>query len=556
MEQLYATTLILFVLFLAAGTFSIITFRKARGQEQQKHQAHQDNWILQQKLQHIEKQLADSQLQLTHEVEQVSQLQQSNKNLDVELGKVEARLVAAQEKQMDQQELLARAEQTEKELRNQLGQYQEQIVGLKELLEKLRAERDGAVNQVAEIKADRDGLKKELDELHRQYVELNREHARLQSQQTEREQSVESQLKLLQDNKEELSKAFENLANRIFEVRGKAFADTSQQSLETLLKPFREQITESKAKVEDIHHKELQQQVTLVSELKHLKELNQKITTEAHELSTALKGQKKMQGNWGELVLENVLDRSGLRLNQDYRREVSFNTEDGRRRPDAIVYLPQSKHLIIDAKVSLNAYTAFVNAEDEVERQRALKDHVTAMSQRIEELSARNYFDLPGMNSPEMVFMFVPIESAFVEAFKADETLFQKALEHNVLVATPTTLLTSLNIVRQLWRFEEQNCHTAELADKAVKVYDKLRTFLGSMEAVGKQLDRAQQSYKTACDQLTNGRGNLIKQALEFKELGVSVKAELPAEFVARAELELPQVPFESGSDDSHEAVA
>ncbi|MEJ6656602.1 MAG: DNA recombination protein RmuC, partial [Pseudomonas sp.] len=318
------------------------------------------------------------------------------------------------------------------------------------------------------------------------------------------------------------------------------FTQTSQQSLDALLKPFREQIDQVRSKVEDIHHKDTQQQAALAQELQHLKQLNQQITQEAHELSTALRGQKKTQGNWGELILENVLERSGLRAGIDFQREVSMNTADGQRqRPDALVYLPQDKHLIIDAKVSLNAYTRYINSEDDTERRVALAEHVHAFGQRIRELSERNYFDLPGLNAPEMVFMFVPIESAFVEALKADETLFQKAIEQNVLVATPTALLTSLNIVRQLWRFEDQNRHTAELAERAARIHDKLRTFLGSMDQIEKGLDRAGDAYRRARDQLINGRGNLVKQVQDFKELGVSVKGELGEHWTDRAVLEL-----------------
>lgn len=199
----------------------------------------------------------------------------------------------------------------------------------------------------------------------------------------------------------------------------------------------------------------------------------------------------------------------------------------------------EAGRLIIDAKVSLNAYTRYINAEDDAERRMALAEHVTAVGQRIKELSDRSYFDLPGLNAPEMVFMFVPIESAFVEALKADETLFQKAIEQNVLVATPTTLLTSLNIVRQLWRFEDQNKHTAELAERAGKVYDKLRTFLSSMDAIGHSLDRAQDAYKKACDQLVSGKANLVKQVSDFRQLGVAVKGELNEVWVDRADLEL-----------------
>ncbi|MDH5784194.1 MAG: DNA recombination protein RmuC [Chromatiales bacterium] len=382
-------------------------------------------------------------------------------------------------------------------------------------------------------------LRQQQREEQQRQAALQAENAELRTSQKEREEHVRQQFAKLAEQEEQLKREFQNLANRIFEEKGKVFNERSKESLDTLLNPFRTQIEEFRKKVEDIHHKDTQQQSALRAELQHLKEMNRQITEEAHQLATALKGQKKAQGNWGELILENVLERSGLRKDIDYKREVSFNTEDGRSRPDAIVYLPDEKHLVIDAKVSLNAYTRYVNAEDEAEREQALKEHVSSVANRIKELADRNYFELPGLNSPEMVFMFIPIESAFVEALRGDESLFQKALEQNVLVATPTTLLTSLNIVRQLWRFEDQNKHTAELADKAGKVYDKLRLFVESMDDVGSALDKAKESYRNAYARLYSGRGNLIKQAEEFRKLGVAVKSELPKEIRERGELEL-----------------
>jgi DNA recombination protein RmuC len=204
-----------------------------------------------------------------------------------------------------------------------------------------------------------------------------------------------------------------------------------------------------------------------------------------------------------------------------------------------IVYLPQQKHLIIDAKTSLAAYTRYVNAENDLERQQALEEHAQAVSARISELADRDYYKLPGLNSPEVVIMFIPIESAYVEALRFDNTLYQRAIERNVLVATPTTLLTSLNIVRQLWRFEDQNKHTAELANRAERFYSKLNNFLTSMQEVGKQLDKAKGSYEKAFSQLYSGKGNLIKQASEFKDLGVSVQKELPDELIELALLEV-----------------
>ena len=397
--------------------------------------------------------------------------------------------------------------------------------------------------QLVQLQQERIALKERSDLLTRDITLLNKQVSELATLlESERKQSQEK-LHLLIDAREQLSDQFKSLANEILEDKSKRFAEQNQTNLGVLLGPLQTQIREFKAKVEDIHLKDTEQQATLKAELNQLKDLNRQITEEAHGLATALKGQFKMQGNWGEMVLENILDRSGLRSGKEYRREVSFNTATGRSRPDVIVYLPQEKHLIIDSKVSLNAYTRYVNGKDEIEQQLALKEHVAAISSRIKELSDRNYFELPGINSPEMVFMFIPIESAFVEALRADETLFQKAIEQNVLVATPTTLLTSLNIVRQLWRLEEQNLHTAALAERAAKVYKKLNTFLVSMMAVGNQLDKARDSYNTAMSQLTSGKDNLIKQANDFKKLGVAVQATFPENLLARAELELEHLP-------------
>lgn len=368
---------------------------------------------------------------------------------------------------------------------------------------------------------------------------LNTELAQVKTLFEAEASKAKENLAILSEAKESLSNQFKSLANDILEEKSKRFTEQNQTNIGQLLNPLKERIAEFKTKVEEIHTHDTAQQATLKAELSQLKDLNLKMTAEAHGLATALKGQAKKQGNWGELILGNVLDRSGLRDGIDFKREVSFNTEDGRKRPDVIVYLPQNKHLVVDAKVSLNAYTRYVNADLDVDRERALREHVKAIADRIQELSDRSYFELPGLNTPEMVFMFIPIESAFVEALKADDNLFQKAIEQNVLVATPTTLLTSLNIVRQLWRFEEQNAHSAELADRAGRVYKKLVTFLGSLENVGKQLDRARESYDQAMGQLVHGKGNLISQAKDFERLGVSVQSALPENLLARAALEL-----------------
>ncbi|MCF6434457.1 DNA recombination protein RmuC [Pseudoalteromonas sp. MMG022] len=355
----------------------------------------------------------------------------------------------------------------------------------------------------------------------------------------QKQQAFDAQIAQLEKSKALLKQEFENIANQIFEEKTARFNIQSQERLSQILQPVQGELKGFRDKMEAIHSEELKQRASLKTELMHLQANNKSITEQADRLTTALQGQKKTQGNWGELMLENVLDSAGLRAGFDYKREVSFTTEQGKFRPDVIVYLPQQRHLVIDAKTSLNAYTRYVNADSNEQAQRALVEHCQAIQARIKELGDKSYERLPGLNSPEVVIMFIPVESAFVEAIKHNPGLYQQALDMNVLVATPTTLLTSLNIVKQLWKFEEQSKHSRELAQRAEKFYNKLNAFLNSMDGVGKQLDKAKESYDKAFAQLYSGKGNLIKQASEFKELGVSVNKSLPSEMTEKARLEL-----------------
>ncbi|MDY7117279.1 DNA recombination protein RmuC [Halomonas sp. SSL-5] len=414
--------------------------------------------------------------------------------------------------------------------------------------QQLEAREQTVALQVAEgeVETQREANQAQMRELERfreAYYALKQTHGELTTRLEEKEAHFARQLAWMEESKQQLKVEFENLANELLEQKGRAFSSLSERNLQGLLKPFQEEIKGFREKVETLHHQETAQRASLTTELKHLQQLNRDITDQAAQLTEALKGQKKVQGNWGELMLENVLDSAGLRQGEDYQRERSFTTEAGKRRPDALVYLPEGRHLVIDAKTSLAAYLEYVNAEDEVTRQRALAEHARAVGERIEELADKHYYDLPGLNSPEVVIMFIPVESAYIEALRHDSTLYQRAIERNVLVATPTTLLTSLNIVGQLWRFENQSRHSAELARKAERFHSKLSTFLDSMQDVGRKLDGARESYDQALGQLVNGRGNLVKQASEFRELGVAVKKELPAEFLERARLEVGATP-------------
>lgn len=416
---------------------------------------------------------------------------------------------------------------------------QGKCAALRESLATATAQRDEAHQALERYRQWWQAEKQAREDLASRLSELQSRQAELTTTLVQKQQHHAEQLELVRSSRDQLKQEFENLANEILERKGKAFSELSEKNIQGLMLPMQVEMKGFREKVESIHRFDTEQRAGLRTELQHLQNLNREITEQASKLTQALQGQKKIQGNWGELMLENVLEGSGLRPGKDYQREQSFTTEDGRRRPDAIVYLPQGKHLVIDAKTSLAAYVRYVNAEDETERQGALAAHARAVGDRITELADKHYYALPGLNSPEVVVMFIPVESAYVEALKYDETLYQRAIENHVLVATPTTLLTSLNIVRQLWRFEDQSRHSAELARRAEAFYNKLRLFLESMQDVGKKIDGARESYDEAMNRLVNGRGNLIKQTHEFKELGVAVRKELPSELVDRADLEL-----------------
>jgi DNA recombination protein RmuC len=491
-------------------------------------------------------QLAEAKRQVAEHLQAYKELQAEFDPLSIEHSALKTSLDKSEKEVAELRERLEQANVTCAELNAERDRLNELLASEGKRAKATEVSEREVREQLQELKGQMAASAEKHEALQLRLADLNRDYTKLKTELEEREASHARELANFEQQKDSLAEQFKALSNDILEAKIQSLQESSKLSMSAVMTPFQQSIDTFKREVQEIHHRETTQQGELRKELESLKALNQQITTEAHELSTALRGQKKLQGNWGELVLENVLDRSGLQLGKDYQREVSITTEDGRQRPDAVVYLPQGKHLIIDAKVSLNAYTRFVNAEDDRERAVALKEHVQAVGSRIKELADRDYYKLPGLNSPDMVFMFIPIESAFVEALKADETLFQQAIENNVLVATPTTLLTSLNIVRQLWRYEDQNKHTAALANKAEAVFKKLNTFLASFEKIKKGLESATDAYVKAEGQLVSGKGNLVKQVGEFKNLAPAIKAELPAYFVDKAALEIDFIPAET----------
>ena len=356
---------------------------------------------------------------------------------------------------------------------------------------------------------------------------------------THERQSAAEKLALLEHNRDALKQEFENLANRIFDQKSERFSQQNQSSMDTLLKPFRDQLHDFRQRVETVHTTETRDRQALRSEIKSLQELNRQITEEASNLTRALKGDKKIQGNWGELILERVLEKSGLRKGIEYETQGSYRDSDNQLlRPDVVVHLPDNRNLVIDSKVSLVAYQQWVISDEGSARDAALKQHMDAVRNHIRSLSDKDYSQLNGLRSPDFVLLFMPIEPAFVAAFQHDDSLFSEAFERKIIVVTPTTLLATLRTIENIWRYERQSQNARLIAERASAVYDKLRVFVEAMERLGGQLHTAQGSYDSAMNTLTRGRGNLISQANRFVELGVRVKKELPKAVTEQAEVD------------------
>ncbi|EDL53314.1 MULTISPECIES: DNA recombination protein RmuC [Vibrio] len=352
-------------------------------------------------------------------------------------------------------------------------------------------------------------------------AELREQLATYQQQQ----RSDQEKLELLQQSELRLKEQFERLANQVFEAKTAKVDAQNRQSLEGILSPLKEQLEGFKKQVNDSFSQEAKERHTLVHELKNLQRLNDQMTKEAMNLTQALKGDNKQQGNWGEVVLARVLAESGLREGHEYQTQVSLQNEAGKRyQPDVIVHLPQEKQVVIDSKMVLVAYERYFNAETDAERDRALSDHLIALRNHIRGLSQKDYHQLKGIRSLDYVLMFIPVEPAFQVAIQADPSLVKEAMESNIILVSPTTLLVALRTIDNLWRNDRQNQNAQVIADKASKLYDKLRLFVDDMEGLGGALDKANQSYQGAMNKLATGRGNAIRQAESFKQLGVEVK--------------------------------
>lgn len=349
----------------------------------------------------------------------------------------------------------------------------------------------------------------------------------------ERRQSADK-LSTLQQSAQEakavLSDQFKNLANEILEEKSRRFAEQNQQNLDTLLKPLQEKLTDFRKQVDETYQSEARERFALKQEVEKLAGLNLRMTDETRALTNALKGESKTQGDWGELVLETILENSGLRKGEEYLVQDTQTISDGSRlQPDVVIRLPESKHLVIDSKVSITAYTRYMQSDDENVKISELNSHVLSIKQHIQGLSAKNYQDLYGVGSIDFVLMFIPIEPAFLAAMRHAPEIYQDALKKNIVIVCPSTLLATVRTVAHLWRQEQQNRNAQEIARQCAALYDKFVGFVEDLDKVGQRLEQAQVSYSDAVGKLKTGRGNLIRTAENVKKLGVKPNKSLPS---------------------------
>ncbi len=346
-------------------------------------------------------------------------------------------------------------------------------------------------------------------------------------------EKLTSQKQEMEDLQKKFTTEFENVAHKILKQNSLEFTQTNQKNISEILTPLREKIQLFEKKVEDTYEKGLKDQTDLKAELKKLHDLNLKISDEASNLTKALKGDVKKQGNWGEVILERILERSGLAEGREYEKQFSVVGENGSRlQPDIVIHLPEQKHIIVDSKVSLVAYERWVNATDDNERAKHIKDHLVSIKNHIKLLSDKHYQTAQGLNSPDFVLLFVPIESSFSVAIEADQDLFSYAWDNKVVIVSPSTLLATLRTIASIWQQENQTRNAIEIARQGGALYDKFVNFIGDLEKIGNNMEQMRKNYDLAMNKLNDGRGNLVRSAEKLRELGAKASKELPQKYL------------------------
>lgn len=400
------------------------------------------------------------------------------------------------------------------------GKTEERLKVIEKTLEQTRSELQNELNeerkQKLNVSSELSAAKKEIENLNSRLAE---------------------QLKEYEEVQKKLTNDFKVIANQLLDEKSQKFTEQNKANLDSILKPLGEKIKDFEKKVDEVYINETKDRATLKEQLKMLQELNQQMTKEASNLTNALKGQAKTQGNWGEMILEKILERSGLNRDKEYSVQESVTTEEGKRfQPDVIIKLPENKAIIIDSKVSLLAYEKFVNAEDENERGTALKEHIQSVRNHVKNLSGKNYQNLYGLKSLDFVLLFMPIESAFGAAVQNDNELFNEAFDRNIVLVSPSTLLATLRTIANIWRYEYQNKNALQIAEQGGKLYDKFVAFVEDLKDIGSRINATQTSYDKAFKKLTEGRANIISQAEKLKELGAKTSKSIDGTLLNEAE--------------------
>ncbi len=377
-------------------------------------------------------------------------------------------------------------------------------------------------------------LKREVDTERKNVLEVNSNLAAAEADYRNIQEKLQEQKKELENLNEKFSVQFKNLANEIFEEKSKKFTDQNKSNMFDLLKPLGEKIVEFEKKVEDTHKDTITRNSALREQLENLQRLNVQMTKEAENLTRALKGDSKTQGAWGEFILESILEKSGLERDREFTIQESFTTEDGRFRPDIIIRLPENRHVIIDSKVSLTAYNNFVNASTEEEKVIALKAHLLSMRQHLKGLSEKNYQKIFDRNL-DFIIMFIPIEPAYILAIQSEKRLYEEALEKRIVFVSPTLLIPSLQLIKNVWKQEYQNRNSQEIAKHATSLYEKFVGFTNDLIDIGSQLKKTQTSYEGAMNKLTTGNGNLVKSLERFKVLGLKPPKSIDQRLIDRS---------------------
>jgi len=404
--------------------------------------------------------------------------------------------------------LLNQIEQLKQQFQNERSVFEKQLILLNTEKDTIRTEKEAIAIQLSKKEVDFENL-------------------------WERNKEQKEEVNQLQ---EKFTKEFENLANKILEEKTSKFTEQNKENLKNILTPLQDKIHLFEKKVEDTHKESIDYHAALRQQILGLREMNEQMSKETLNLTKALKGDSKMQGNWGELILERVLEKSGLEKGREYEVQQSFITEDGSRvQPDVVINLPDGKKMIVDSKVSLTAYERFVNEEDEDTKTSFLKEHVNSIRRHVDQLSGKNYQDLYQIESPDFVLLFIPMEPAFALALTEDNSLYNKAFEKNIVIVTPSTLLATLRTIDSMWANQKQQENAYEIARQAGALYDKFEGFISDLVKIGKKMDEAKSEYGNAMNKLVEGKGNLITSVEKLKKMGAKAKKTLPEAILNRA---------------------